>query len=91
MMTTLVNLYVTYHHHEWRKPGGSPNVMFFSHRICRQENGEDQLKTSVSRPDPQSQQVYNVSLGSQRTQRKMCRLHVLKRVVGPNVVDAVRD
>lgn len=23
----------THHHHEWRNPGGSPNVMFFSHRI----------------------------------------------------------
>ena len=23
----------TYHHQEWRKPGGSPRVMFFSHRI----------------------------------------------------------
>lgn len=25
----------THHHHEWRNPGGSPNVMFFSHRIWR--------------------------------------------------------
>jgi len=24
---------ITYHHHEYRNPGGSPNVMFFSHRI----------------------------------------------------------
>ena len=23
----------TYHHHEWRKPGGSPRVIFFSHLI----------------------------------------------------------
>lgn len=23
----------TYHHHECKNPGGSPNVMFFSHRI----------------------------------------------------------
>lgn len=23
----------THHHHEWRNPGGSPNVIFFSHRI----------------------------------------------------------
>lgn len=27
----------TYHHHEWRNPGGSPNVIFFSHRICREK------------------------------------------------------
>ena len=26
---------LTYHHHEWRNPGGSPNVMFFSHRIYK--------------------------------------------------------
>lgn len=25
----------THHHHEWRNPGGSPNVIFFSHRIWR--------------------------------------------------------
>lgn len=27
----------THHHQECRKPGGSPSVMFFSHRICREE------------------------------------------------------
>lgn len=27
----------THHHQECRKPGGSPSVMFFSHRICRGE------------------------------------------------------
>lgn len=30
-----VYTFITYHHHEWRNPGGSPSVMFFSHRICR--------------------------------------------------------
>lgn len=25
----------TYHHHECKNPGGSPNVMFFSHRIWK--------------------------------------------------------
>lgn len=27
----------THHHQECKKPGGSPSVMFFSHRICRGE------------------------------------------------------
>lgn len=27
----------TYHHHECRNPGGSPSVMFFSHRICKRD------------------------------------------------------
>lgn len=26
--------HLTYHHHECKNPGGSPRVMFFSHRIC---------------------------------------------------------
>lgn len=30
----------THHHQECRKPGGSPRVMFFSHRICREGHGE---------------------------------------------------
>lgn len=29
----------THHHQECRKPGGSPSVMFFSHRICRKGRG----------------------------------------------------
>ena len=28
----------TYHHHECRNPGGSPNVIFFSHRIWKKGN-----------------------------------------------------
>ena len=33
--TTMVMMTRTHHHQEWRKPGGSPSVMFFSHRICK--------------------------------------------------------
>ena len=27
--------FFTHHHHEWRNPGGSPNVIFFSHLIWK--------------------------------------------------------
>lgn len=30
----------THHHHEWRNPGGSPSVMFFSHRIYGETDKE---------------------------------------------------
>jgi len=30
----------TYHHHECKNPGGSPSVMFFSHRICEKKGGK---------------------------------------------------
>ena len=33
IMTNLTSHTFTYHHHEYRNPGGSPNVIFFSHRI----------------------------------------------------------
>lgn len=33
----------TYHHHECKNPGGSPNVMFFSHRIWKAES-RDRLR-----------------------------------------------
>lgn len=36
----------TYHHHEWRNPGGSPNVMFFSHRILTQTERETERGAS---------------------------------------------
>lgn len=28
----------TYHHQECKNPGGSPSVIFFSHRICKMTN-----------------------------------------------------
>ena len=33
----------TYHHQECKNPGGSPNVMFFSHLICN-TNGDEWKK-----------------------------------------------
>lgn len=45
---------ITYHHQECRNPGGSPSVMFFSHRICkngmfmRDTDVHSKLKKSIS-------------------------------------------
>lgn len=37
---------ISYHHQECRNPGGSPSVIFFSHRICK--NGSCVNKTWMS-------------------------------------------
>lgn len=44
---------LTHHHQECRKPGGSPSVMFFSHRICgRKEGAASGLRGSDERGGP---------------------------------------
>lgn len=37
----------THHHQECRKPGGSPSVMFFSHRICTGEGRQVRTRCPV--------------------------------------------
>lgn len=42
----------THHHQECRKPGGSPSVMFFSHRICGEGvRGGGGVRQCLARPD----------------------------------------
>ncbi len=47
----------TYHHQEWRKPGGSPRVMFFSHRICGDKGKIRERSVSVSERQVRSSSV----------------------------------
>lgn len=49
----------TYHHHECKNPGGSPNVMFFSHRIWKGESrgSLEEQKTGSGMGASQSQKA----------------------------------
>ena len=45
-----MNTLNTYHHHECRNPGGSPNVMFFSHLICYRNKKRENYQGIYSNP-----------------------------------------
>ena len=47
--------FFTHHHHEWRNPGGSPNVIFFSHLIWKKSILCFQFKST---------DIYGTRLGS---------------------------